>query len=666
MTDRENNLSPWKPGRIFYLGLAIVLLANWIPFIPAWYTFIHMWRVELAASVFIFLTLAFLTLRSKSIALPLSLSRNEVWLIVVPMLAFIAWSAASTLWAPSWKSAVHHTLVWSEYLIFYLLIRYLVDQENETDKLLKTATLVLVLFAIPAVVEYFAVSVIGGDLSLRARFAKYGEQIVTLLPLLIVGVARSSGQKFRVGLASVSLLWLLIYCTAGRINLLLFLCVMGTVTFLVFGLSRFHRYRKNFAICVLVFAAVPVPVYLFTLAAGSPEVPIMNRFADAGGTAYSNEFRKLMNSVSLEMFRSNPVIGIGADNYGMQFNNFREQYARLNPDDPNLIHGEMGIVGHAHNEFLQIAAELGVVGVVIFLWFMSGLLFLGFRALRRLGTTSLYPIAAVLGLAMFLASSLVSSYSFRLVQNGFIFFLVLAIAAKTLLKAKKEPVSDTEAVQMPLLALRPVFALGMVVCLMLASYSLIRVSSVVMTQRANETQDFDQAMPLYRFAMDLDNENPDVRGSLAMRLFVTERYSDSIPYFSEFVRLGGSQSVDYSYLASAQSLAGDNEAAERTMATAAVIYPRSTFVLTRHASLLHANGKAAESLHQFGRARLIDPRAANTWWTMINSGSQAASDLAFKSTDYTHIMDLQPTRSIYAVLDERGAKFPAEKSPFRR
>jgi O-antigen ligase len=664
-TDRKDNLTKWKPGRLFYFGLAFVLLATWIPFIPGWYTFIHMWRVELAASIFLLATLGYLALNSSRISLPVSLSKNELWLIVFPIIAFIVWSGISVFWAPSWKSAVHHTLVWSEYLAFYLLIRYLVDNDDNVGRLLKTTAIVLVLFAIPAVIEYLALTVFGGDTFLRARFAKYGEQIVTLLPLLLIAVTRSSGRKFYLGLASVATLWLLVYCTAGRINLLLFAGVIVVIATLIFGLSRFQRYRLRFAACVLVIFTVPVPLYLFSFAMGAPEVPIISRFSDSGGTAYSNDFRKLMNSVSVEMISSHPLQGVGADNYGMQFNNFRQQYSERNPADPNLVYGEMGIVGQAHNEFLQIAAELGLVGSAIFLWFLAGIILIGFKALRGLKKNSLYPIAAVIGLGMFLASSLVSSYSFRLIQNGFVFFIVLAIASKTLLKGDAEPRERAEPARTQRL-LRPAFAIGMVACSLLAGYSILRVTSVILTTKADHTQDLNEALALYRYGMALDDENPDVRSSMGMRLFQEERFSDAIPYLTESIRIGCAQSVNYSYLASAQTLAGNNEAAEKTMAAAAVLYPRSTFVLTRHAALLHANGKSAESAAELERARRLDIRAANTWWILINDGSQAASDLAFRSNNYIAVMDLQPRRSIYAVLDERDVRFPEQRSPFRR
>ncbi len=665
MTENTPHPAKWNPGRLFYLGLALVVFAMGLPFIPAWYTFIHMWRVEVAASLFLFSTLGYLAFRFSKAGIPISLSKHERWLIVLPILAFIAWSGLSVLWAPSWKSAVHHTLIWTEYLAVYLIFRYLVDQNEHFSKLLKTFIFVLVLFAIPALLEFLALTAFGGETFFRARFAKYGEQIATILPLILAAVVRLRGRKLYAGIASVVMLWLLVYCSAGRVNLLLFGGCVGAVGILIFGLARFSRYRMRFALCVLCMIVAPVPLYLFSIFAASAEVPILSRFQDTTGAAYSRDFRVLMNSVSLEMIKANPINGVGADNYGLQFNSYRQQYAAKNGADPNLSYGEVGIVGHAHNEFLQITAELGVVGCLIFSWFLAGIAFLAFRALRGLRKRSLYSIGAVLGLLMFLASSAVSAYSFRLMQNGFVFFFVLAVAAKTLFRDESrtvtEPVHHWSATRQ-----RIALATGITACLLLGIYSSVRVTSVILASRANYTHDIDQASTLYRYAISLDDDNPDARNNLGMRFFQEDRFAEAAPLLEDSIRIGRAQSVDFSFLASAQSLAGDSQAAERTMAFAAKLYPRSPFVLTRHAVLLRINGKTDESAREFSRAREIDYRAANSWWTMINSGAQAATDSAFKSPDFTPVMDLQPQTSMYAVLEERYVLFPAERLMFRR
>ena len=116
-----------------------------------------------------------------------------------------------------------------------------------------------------------------------------------------------------------------------------------------------------------------------------------------------------MTTLSFEMFKANPVVGAGADNFGMEVNKYREIYGANNPDDINLKASENELPERSHNEYLQILAELGVVGLLIFVAFLFGIGLMLIIAFRR--RASLITIGSLIGVFMFLASSLVSSYS---------------------------------------------------------------------------------------------------------------------------------------------------------------------------------------------------------------------------------------------------------------
>jgi Tfp pilus assembly protein PilF len=171
----------------------------------------------------------------------------------------------------------------------------------------------------------------------------------------------------------------------------------------------------------------------------------------------------------------------------------------------------------------------------------------------------------------------------------------------------------------------------------------------------------ENAKELYFTAMSLDSENPQAPNSYGMRLFRSARYAEAIPMLTAAVEIGRATSIDYSYLASAYSGNGNAERAEKTLATAKDLYPRSAFVLVRYASLLKENGNESSSAQMLSRAKSINVRATNTWWTLINSGPRAASDLASGREDYVKVMDLRPEQAIYAVIAEREIRFPNEK-----
>lgn len=215
------------PSLYFYVGLSLVMLALWIPFIPNWLTFVHSWRVEIFASVFLFLTLIFAYRHSAAIDVAVVFSREERLFVLLPLVAFIAWSFTSTLWAASWKSAIHHTLVWSSYLVFYCIVRYSLQIRGQYTKFLSVFVSALLLCALPAIAGYAALLIFGGNNTLGLRFSRFAEQVFTLLPLLLIGLVRLKPKHFVIGSVSIAAIWLLVFCSMSRTGI--FLSAIATV-----------------------------------------------------------------------------------------------------------------------------------------------------------------------------------------------------------------------------------------------------------------------------------------------------------------------------------------------------------------------------------------------------------------------------------------------------
>lgn len=649
-----------SPTVWFLAALLCVMLAVWFPFIPNWQTFIHPWRVEISASLLLLGTLMFFMIRMRTSNQEFRFDADEWKFVILPILAFILWSAISATWAASWKSAAHHTFVWAEYLIFYVVFRRMVESGRSAGILLSVFVVTLLFYSLPAIVEYCSLLTFSGETTIGIRYAKFGEQIVTLLPLVLLGVIRMRGKRFAFGVVGVVALWLLIFCSLGRANYLLFATSVIALFAAVAISRRYRRYAPRFALIIVILAVAPLPLHLFSFFSSVPSMPVLDRFSDSTTLDSSNNFRRLMISVASEMIGDHPIAGIGADNFGMEVNKYRQAYGAANPQDSNLANAEDQIPEHAHNEFLQVAAELGAVGVALMAWLLFGIGILAIRSLGHLRSGSLFPFAAVLGLGMFLLSSLVSSYSFRVMQNGIVFFFVLAVASSALFRSRA---SESATVHMALGRNRLQLACGagILACLGLIAYSGLRVSSVIFTTRANQTQSTEAAMQLYETAMELDDENPDARQNLGMRLFRRQRFGESVPYLESAIKIGRAPSSELSYLATAQTLSGDHSGAEATMKAASELYPRSPFVLTRYSTLLDSHGNTTEAVAVFQRAKRINESAAKTWQAVIVSGPKALSEMAARDRSYMQVMQLEPESSIYAVVTERYIKFPDEQ-----
>jgi len=118
------------------------------------------------------------------------------------------------------------------------------------------------------------------------------------------------------------------------------------------------------------------------------------RISDAVFTV-SLKDRSVMWKNSMTIFMHHPIIGNG-------LNTFYDNYMKVRQDDMRNKHGS-----YAHNCYLQMAAETGLVGLAAFLAFVTALLLKGFRSLRGIKDSFYYSIVlgAGLGLVAFLVHS---------------------------------------------------------------------------------------------------------------------------------------------------------------------------------------------------------------------------------------------------------------------
>ena len=147
------------------------------------------------------------------------------------------------------------------------------------------------------------------------------------------------------------------------------LSVIVAVGFMLMQLGKGVTHKKILfigAACLLLFVCLNLPgVYSI----------IVERITSAVDISYaSNRARLLRWGQAATMFLENPILGKG---YGA--------FAMLYEEDVALVGSytaqyQLG----AHSEYLQVMAELGIVGLGVWIWLNVAFLRYGFRALRKL------------------------------------------------------------------------------------------------------------------------------------------------------------------------------------------------------------------------------------------------------------------------------------------
>jgi O-antigen ligase len=117
------------------------------------------------------------------------------------------------------------------------------------------------------------------------------------------------------------------------------------------------------------------------------------------------------------MFRSRPILGWGLGTFPTVYPQFRSFYTNF-------------FVNEAHNDYLQLLAEMGVLGFAVMLWFVI----VAYRkALPKIGNwmsdvSGAVTLACTLGFTGILVHSLVD-FNLQIPANAALFYVFCTVAA---------------------------------------------------------------------------------------------------------------------------------------------------------------------------------------------------------------------------------------------
>lgn len=624
----------------------LILLTPLLPFPAPSILVGHPWKPELFLSLLLIGVFAVIFLKANG-----KFGLNLTYPITAAMAAFVIWSGVSILWAGSLNSVFHHTLVWAEYLIFFVILSSSITGKHLFRNTIYVLGVVALIISANCVIEYVLRERI--DSTFGFRYGRFSEVWAALIPLFTAFTIRTKGMKLGLSIVVTSLMWLAVLFSTSRTSLAA--AAGGLAVFVLSSLllKKGRGQFKKLVFVVSLLAIIGVVTQLPIFPARDEQKPsVLNRIATSSETDPSNSLgrniRFLFIGVGAEMVRSNPLGGVGADNFGVAFNKYRSEISASSEKGALVTGNEDAIPERAHNEYLQVATELGIIGLGLFGVFLIAVFWLGYRSLKQ--SVNIYKLAAASGITAFLFSSLFSSYSFRLVQNGVVFFFLAAILIGKQ-RAQRSKNSSLLAV-----------ALAASVCL--GVFSSLKAASQYMAYRGESTADLGTALSDLSTAEKLDSTNAAANYTAALKLLNESRYAEAAAHFQAAIDKGVGTSATYSYLISAHSLNGSDQSALDSAAAAVRVFPYSTFLLTRYSVLLEKAGNTSEAQKQFSRAQGIDARQAETWKMFIINGARVAAEAGRNGVGVPLMADLYPQDALYAMLAERQILHPNERYTF--
>jgi putative inorganic carbon (HCO3(-)) transporter len=252
---------------------------------------------------------------------------------------------------------------------------------------------------------YLKTSRVGGTIGHPNGLAKYVE---LLAPLALAFLF--SGIKLRLKVANC----LIFACSI--VVLLLTLSRGGWVCFAGSMVLFFMLIFRANLISVKNLVAIALMIVIFLGIGLSFSGLIQSRlFGDDYGAAQG---RIPLNKWAINVIKAHPILGVGVRNYGKVMHLY----------NPNL---EAHKANRVHNIYLLMAAEMGIPGLLVFLWFLYAIFRQGFRNLKGKDVFLVcLNIGILVGMATLLAHWLVDPGYIGRVGNFWVLTGLIAASGK--------------------------------------------------------------------------------------------------------------------------------------------------------------------------------------------------------------------------------------------
>lgn len=305
----------------------------------------------------------------------------------------------------------------AEYILFFFIVVETLDK-----RILKNALIITVFSAgiigIDGIFQYFSKwdfirhrtpvipFRINASFNTPNDFASY---IATILPL----VASISFFKVKKPWKKAAVI-----IVAAILFICLILSASRSVWFAILLAIPFALLLRNKKLATFILLLIIISLIFSPLLSDISRDRIKNFFNFSGGN--SDRHRGFLWQISFNMFKERPLLGQG-------LGTFMYNFQRFQPDEYPYNWG----ICYAHNCFLQIAAETGIMGLLTFVWILALLFFVSYRNIRRIKDTYFYNTLSglLIGLFAYLINSFFDTNLYSLPLTVLFWFVVALIVS---------------------------------------------------------------------------------------------------------------------------------------------------------------------------------------------------------------------------------------------
>jgi O-antigen ligase len=470
-----------------------------------------------------------------------------------PLLSFIAICTLSMIWSNNFFVSLKELPLFLAGPLLYFVITNNIYAERQISRILNILLIVGGLFGIYGILQYrgidfsFWIRNIGRQqvFGLFGNVNFFAEYLIIPLPIA-VSLFFASQNKFNKTLLLITILAMgtSLTVTFTRSSYLGFGVSLIFMFLLCLACRGKNFIKENKIFFIIILVTIIIITLLFV---------IPNPLNKSGTIIYKIKSRILVsqliqNSYTIKsrisnwkfttlMIKDNPLLGSGIGTY--KYNSLRYQARFLEQGQNRSIYPYI-FAAKAHNEYLQLWAELGIVGLGIFIWLIISYFHYGLRFIKRVKNR--YKQGIIIGLMGAVVAVLIDGifgFPLHLPATVVLFWLALALTIVTIkseIGAEEVNTSKKDSNQIsrfkPLLYII-IILLAIFLCVTVSRPFIARTYWYYGNKELEKNKDTDKAIKMYEEALKWDPYLGEVYYQMGKVLQSKRFYSLALEYFEK-------------------------------------------------------------------------------------------------------------------------------------
>ncbi len=365
----------------------------------------------------------------------------------LPILSFVSMCVLSLLWSDTFFTSLRELPLFLAGPLLYFVIVNSIRGEKQINRIISAVIIVGAVFGIYGIFQYNGIDFsFWAPIAGRAKVFGFFGNVNYFAEYLIVPLSLAVSIFFTTKDRNRKILLLIGILAMGTTLILTFtrgsylgFGVAIISMFLLFLLSKGKRFiEENKKIFIILLTAIIIVSFLFIIPTplSKPDTVISRIKGRISITQLTTEFfsggRAAVWKFTGMMIKDHPILGSGIGTF--KYNTLRYQAKFFEQGDNRSIYPH-DFSDKVHNEYLQLWAELGAIGLTIFLWLIIAYFNQGIRYLKREKDTQKQGI--IIGLMGAVVAVLVDGifgFPLHLPATIVLFWLVIGLAVVVGLK----------------------------------------------------------------------------------------------------------------------------------------------------------------------------------------------------------------------------------------